>query len=140
MRLLTEVAYLGASSPVLFDDTERLFGYLMQLRPRRAFPYIGLASAYLNRGKAEEAAQVMALGRSRQAAEWGPDAPDAATFDPHEDLPMMQVFHGLCLLAARRTAEGRQTLGSLIDSCDHPQALRIARGLLGLPLEGSKPL
>lgn len=136
IRLLAEVAYLGASSPRLFPDTERLFRQLMVLRPRRAFAYIGLASALLNRQRAEEAAQVMAQGCAQQAADWGEHAPDAGSFDPVEDPAMMQVFHGLCLLAARRTAEGQQKLGSLLDSCDHPQARRIAQGLLGLPLDG----
>lgn len=135
VRLLAEVAYLGAASPRLFPDTERLFRQLMVLRPRRAFAYIGLASALLNRQRAEEAAQIMALGCAQQAADWGPDAPDADSFDPVEDPAMMQVFHGMCLLAARRTAEGQQTLGTLLESCDHPQAVRIARGLLGLPID-----
>ena len=133
IRLLAEVAYLGASSPKLFRDTERLFRQLIFLRPRKAFPYIGLASALLNRQRAEEAAQVMAEGVARQSADWGSLAPDQEVFDPIEDPDMMKVFHGLCLLAARRTAEGQQTLGKLLESCDHPEAIRIARGLLGFP-------
>ena len=137
IRLLTEVAYLGAASPRLFSDAETLFRQLMVLRPRRAFPYIGLASALLNRQRAEDAAQVMALGCALQDADWGEAAPDSEVFDPIEDSAMMQVFHGLCLLAARRTAEGEQRLGKLVESCDHPGALRIAKGLLGLPQESA---
>jgi hypothetical protein len=135
VRLLAEIAYLGAASPKLFRETEQLFGQLMTLRPRKAFPYIGMASALLNRQRAEEAAQVMAEGVARQQADWGNKAPDGETFDPVEDPAMMAVFFGLSLIAARRIAEGQQVLGKLLESCDHPGAVRIARGLLGHTLD-----
>ncbi len=133
VRLLTEIGFLAAASPVLLPECQRLFRQLMVLRPRRAFPCIGLASAFLNQGRAEEAATVMAEGLVRQRAEWAGEPPDAESFDPSEDPAMMQVFLGLCLLAAKRTAEGQQVLGALLNSCDHPLVTRIARGLLGLP-------
>lgn len=135
IRLLTEIGFMAAASPVLKVETEQLFRQLMVLRPRRAFPYIGLATAWLNRGQPDQAAAVMTEGVQRQGAPWGEVPPDVDTFDSREDPAMMRVFHGLCLLAARRTAEGEQVLGSLLESCDHPPALRLARGLLGRPAE-----
>jgi hypothetical protein len=135
VRLLTEIGFMAGASPILRAETEQLFRQLMVLRPRRAFPCIGLASACLNRGRVDEAASVMAEGVRRQRAPWGEEPPDSDSFDSREDPAMMQVFHGLCLLAARRTAEGEQVLGSLLESCDHPPAARLARGLLGLPVD-----
>ncbi len=131
VRLLTEIGFMAAASPILRVETEQLFRQLMILRPRRAFPYIGLATACLNRGLPDQAAAVMSEGMQRQGLPWGEEPPDRDTFDPDEDPAMMRVFHGLCLLAARRTAEGEQVLGSLLESCDHPPAARLARGLLG---------
>jgi hypothetical protein len=136
MRLLTEIGFVAASSPALHTQAESLFGELIRLRPRRAFPYIGLATAWLNRGRPDEAASVMEQGVRRQRADWGEAAPDAETFDPVEDPAMMQAFYGLTLLAARRSAEGRQVLGSLLESCDHPPAVRIAQGLMGQTAQG----
>jgi hypothetical protein len=133
VRVLTEVGFMAAASPILRVETEQLFRQLMVLRPRRAFPYIGLATACLNRGQVDQAAAVMAEGVQRQGAPWGEAPLDAETFDPREDPAMMRVFFGLCLLAARRTAEGEQVLGSLLESCDHPPAVRLALGLLGRP-------
>jgi hypothetical protein len=135
VRLLSEVGFLAASAPALQVESERLFRQLIELRPRRAFAYIGLATGWLNRGRPEEAAAAMAEGIRRQSAPWGDEPPDLESFDPAEDPPMMQVFHGLTLLAARRTAEGQQVLGSLLESCDHSMALRLARGLMGLPVD-----
>lgn len=131
VRLLSEIGFLAAASPVLQGESERLFRQLAELRPRRAFPYIGLATGWLNRGRPDEAAAAMAEGIRRQAAPWGDEPPDADSFDPVEDPAMMQVFHGLTLLASRRTAEGQQVLGTLLESCDHPAAVRLAQGLLG---------
>ena len=131
IRLLSEIGFMAAASPILKVETEQLFRQLMVLRPRRAFPYIGLATACLNRGQADEAVAVMAEGVQRQGSPWGEAPPDADSFDSREDPAMMRVFHGLCLLAARRTSEGEQVLGSLLESCDHPPATRLARGLLG---------
>jgi hypothetical protein len=135
VRLLTEIGFMAGASPILRTETEQLFRQLMVLRPRRAFPYIGLATACLNRGQADEAVSVMVEGVQRQGSPWGEEPPDRDTFDPREDPAMMRVFHGLCLLAARRTAEGEQVLGSLLESCDHPPAVRLARGLLGRPAD-----
>lgn len=122
---------MAGASPLLRVETERLFRQLMVLRPRRAFPYIGWATACLNRGEVDRAVEVMAEGVQRQGAPWGEEPPDLEAFDAQEDPAMMNVFHGLCLLAAKRTAEGQQVLRSLLGACDHPPAVRLARGLLG---------
>jgi len=131
VRLLSEIGFLAAASPVLQGESERLFRQLVELRPRRAFPYIGLATGWLNRGRPDEAASVMAEGARRQAAPWGDEPTDRDRYAPIEDPAMMQVFHGMTLLAASRIAEGQQVLGTLLESCDHPPAVRLAEGLLG---------
>jgi hypothetical protein len=131
IRLLTEIGFMAGASAVLRAETEQVFRQLMVLRPRRAFPYIGWATACLNRGEADRAVEVMVEGVQRQGAPWGEEPPDREVFDAQEDPAMMSVFHGLCLLAAKRTAEGRQVLRSVLGACDHPPAIRLASGLLG---------
>jgi hypothetical protein len=49
-------------------------------------------------------------------------------------MAMVQVFLALGLLMSRRTAEAVALLQKLIKTTEHPPALRMARGLLGLPV------
>ena len=48
---------------------------------------------------------------------------------------MLRAFLGLALFMGRRTAEATQTLQQLLRTGQNPQALRMARGLMGLPIE-----
>jgi hypothetical protein len=131
LRLLTEIGFLGAGAN-LPRPVSQLFSALMELRPRRAFSYVGLATAHLNQSRADSALQVMQQGVRMLDNPLPDDALDASTFDPVQDPAMMHTFHGLCLLANQRTAEAQQVLQRVLQLPEYPPALRLARGLLGL--------
>lgn len=128
MRLLTEIGMLGAGAGLpLRASTETLFRKLMVLRPSRDFAYIGLACTYLNLGRPDDAVRVL---------ERGLQIMDSTADDtPTSDRAMVQAFLGMALLMARRTAEAMALLNTLAQNCQHGPALRMARGLLGLPAQ-----
>lgn len=133
IRLLTEIGFLGAGAG-LPRTVEKLFRAMMVIRPRRAFAYIGLATTHLNQSDSAQALQVMQQG-VRMLGTAAPHASDDGSFDPVQDPAMMHTFHGLCLLANQRTSEAKQVLQYVLKLPPHPPALRLARGLLGLPTE-----
>jgi hypothetical protein len=133
IRLLTELGFLGAGAG-LPRTVEKLFRAMMVIRPRRAFAYIGLATTHLNQSDPTQALQVMQQG-VRMLGDAELHVTEDSTFDPVQDPAMMHTFHGLCLLANQRTSEATQVLQHVLELPPHPPALRLARGLLGLPTE-----
>jgi hypothetical protein len=127
VRLLHEIGMLGAGAGAsALNSTEQIFRALMLLRPQRDFGYIGMACAYINQQRPDEAVQVLEKGLLVMKS----SAPAAEA----EDMAMVQVFLALGLLMSRRTAEAVALLQKLIKTTEHPPALRMARGLLGLPV------
>ncbi len=128
VRLLMEIGMVGAGSGArLAGAVEQLFSALMVLRPDHDFPYIGQATAYFNQAKPDDAVRVLERGlrvlESSQAS------------SRQDDRDMLRAFLGLALFMGRRTAEATQTLQHLLRTGENPQALRMARGLMGLPIE-----
>ena len=130
VRLLMEIGMLGAGAK-LSAPVEQLFAGLMVLRPSHDFPSIGQATAFLNPGRAEDAVRVLERGLGVIESTQRPGS------EPDRD--MVRAFLGLALFMARRTAEATGQLQQLLRGGCHPQALRMARGLLGLPLETPSP-
>jgi len=54
-----------------------------------------------------------------------------------DDRDMVRAFLGLALFMGRRTAEASATLQLLLREGRNPQALRMARGLMGLPIDAA---
>lgn len=125
VRLLTQVGMVGAGAGMA-SATETLFRGLMALRPQRDFAYIGLASLHLNQRRPDEAARVLEQGLRVM----GSKAADS-------DRAMVQAFLGLALIMGKRTAEAMSLLKALLAESRHEPAQRIARGLMGLPLEAA---
>jgi hypothetical protein len=126
VRLLMEVGMLGAGAGAqLHAAVEQLFSALMVLRPEHDFAYIGQASAWLNQGRTDEAVTVLEQGLRllESTKRTGAEA----------DRDMLRAFLGLALSMGKRPAEAQQELTRLLRTGSHPQALRMARGLLGLP-------
>jgi tetratricopeptide (TPR) repeat protein len=88
---------------------EVLFGALEVIRPQAAFAYIGLAMAYLNAGRADDAVQVLDRGLRNCALECQPE---------------LHSFRGLALSFAGRTSESVRAL-------EAAGSHRLARTLLG---------
>ena len=109
IRLLTEVGFL-ASSNADIARAEAIFGILRELRKTSSFPYIGLAMAYLNAGKAEDAVRSLEL------------AADVVASDVR---PELDAFRGLALQMAGRLSESKKALAS---AGSH----RLAQAMLGL--------
>ncbi|MGI4982184.1 MAG: hypothetical protein ACRYGL_02425 [Janthinobacterium lividum] len=110
--LLTEVGFLASAA----GDVERagmIFAALMALRPRRAFPYIGLALAWLNAGKPAEAVMVFERAPPVDAAE----------------LPDLAIYHALALQLASRLGESRRVLAAIDPALASPVVRRLARGM-----------
>ncbi len=126
IRLLTEIGMVGAGAGArLAPAVSQLFEALMVLRPGRDFPYVGQATAWLNQGRPEEAARVLERGLKIACT----------NSDSGNDRDLLQAFLGLALLMSKRTAQAQQLLRQLLAQGRDPQALRMARGLMGLPLE-----
>lgn len=130
VRLLNDIAMVGAGAgPAALAQTEQIFRSLMLLRPQRDFAYIGLACAFINQQRPDDAVRTLEQGlRIMQSAE-----PAAASGKTSPDLAMVQAFLALALLMAKRTAEAMASLHTLLATSDHAPARRMARGLLGLP-------
>ena len=94
IRLLTEVGFLAAARADV-KRAEAIFGALALLRPDRSFSYIGLAMAYLNTHRPEEAVAVLAQGAKVVRA---------------QDQGELQAVRALALQLAGRTAESLRAL------------------------------
>ena len=130
LRLLSEIGMLGAGAgAALRPAAQALFQGLIQLRPARDFGYIGMACTHFNAGQADEAARVLEQAVAILASNGA---------DPQgSDVSMVKAFLGLALLMAKRTSEALALLEALRHSSRHPPALRMAHGLLGLPITES---
>ncbi len=94
IKLLTEVGFLAASR----GDTKRakgIFSGLQQLRPQRAFAYIGLAVALMNTGRHDEAATLLT------------NAVERVDSDERDEV---NAFLGFALQLAGRTSESLRAL------------------------------
>lgn len=112
-RLLTEVGFLAAASGDVLR-AERIFGGLTRLRPGRAYPQVGLAVAWMNAGRASDAAVLLEKAQST-------DPDERATLD---------AWRGFALQLAGRSGESRRVLDTLAAS--EGDAGTLARSLLGL--------
>lgn len=105
---MTEVGFLAAARGDV-RRAEVIFGALERLRPAGAFVYVGLAVAYLNAARPEEA--VRALDRGLMAVE-------------PADKPEVQGVRSLALQIAGRTSES-------ISAARQAGASNLARAMLG---------
>lgn len=117
-RVLTEVGFLAAGR----GDVARadvIFQALRALRPGRAYPWLGLAVARLNAGRADEAVRLLEQGEASAAAERG----------------LLAAWRGLGLQLAGRTAESTRLLQACAQGGEGAEGIALARSLLGLPAE-----
>lgn len=126
VRLLTEVGMVGAGAR-LHTDALALFEALAVLRPWRDFAWIGQVAVWLNRGQAEEAVRVL-----QQGCQCVAQAPDVHQRAHPTDLTLLTAFLGFALHMARRTAESRQTMSTVLTMPCHPHAYAMAQDMLGL--------
>ncbi|WP_323018738.1 hypothetical protein [Castellaniella sp.] len=119
-RFLAEVGMLAASRGDL-SRADRIFGFLRQVRPERAFPLVGLAVARLNAGRAEEAARLL---QDVHLA----DLQEQAVVQSWCGLALQLAGHGaesrrMLSLAARQSGEGavlaQQMLGLAVDDASN---------------------
>ena len=94
VRLLTEVGFLAAARADV-KRAEVIFSALERVRPDRIFAYVGLAMAYLNAGRADEAAQVLGRG---------------AGLVNSQEAPVLEAVWALALQMAGRSAESQRVL------------------------------
>ena len=74
---------------------EVVFRALERIRPDRNFAYVGLAMAYLNAGRADEAAQALGRGAGLVKA---------------QEAPILEAVWALALQMAGRSAESQRVL------------------------------
>lgn len=117
VRLLTEVGFLAAGCGDL-ARADAIFGALRLLRPDRAFPYIGLATARMNAGRAADAVTVL----------------EAAHITDTAGAQIVRTWYGLALQQAGRNDESRRVLESVVRS-GTGDGVELARVLLGLKAE-----
>lgn len=111
IRLLTEVGFL-ASARGDIQRAEAIFGALERVRPQRDFPYVGLATCYLNTGRADDAVGVLERAARQVRA---------------EDQPQIAAFRALALQLARRAGESAR-------AAQEAGAYPLAQALRGNPL------
>ena len=92
VRLLTGVGFLAAARGDV-RRSEVIFGALERIRPAGAYCYVGLAMAYLNAGRGDDAVQVLQRGLS--------------AVEP-DDQGDVQAFRGLALQLAGRASASRR--------------------------------
>lgn len=94
IRLLTEVGFLAAARADV-KRAEAIFSALALLRPDRSFAYVGLAMAYLNSDRPEEAVALLAR---------------AIPVVREQDQSELQSVRALALQLAGRSAESLRAL------------------------------
>ena len=115
-RLLTEVGFLAAGR----GDVARadvIFGALRLWRPGQAYPWLGLAVARLNAGKADEAVTILEQAHCADA----------------EDAALLDAWRGLALQLAGCCVQSRLLLEKVAEG--EGPGPRLARSLLGLPVD-----
>lgn len=113
IRLLTEIGFLAAAKGDL-PRAEAIFGALRQVRPGRLFPVLGIAVAWMNAGRAADAAGLLEK---------------AACADADEQA-IRDTWRGLALQLAGQAAQSRHVLQQAVS--EHGANATFAHGLLGL--------
>jgi len=113
VRLLTEVGFLAAAAGDV-PRAEAIFGALGRIRPDRLFPSLGLAVAWMNAGRAADAASLLEK---------------VVCADPEEQASC-DAWRGFALQLAGRSAQSRSVLQKAVEA--HGDHATFARSLLGL--------
>ncbi len=135
IRLLTELGFV-ATAAGLNRQATTIFEGLREIRPHRAFPYIGLATTLLNEGQVESAESVLKQGRTLLACVPVSALPEDEAATHAEDLALLASFHGLALQLCARTAQAQRALGDALHLQADGSAARLARVMLGQPEQG----
>lgn len=101
IQLLTALGFVAAGAK-LSVQAMRIFEALAQVRPNRAFPYVGMACVRMNREQSEEAVAVLDRGLRVVGDE-------ARSTDPQE-LAHLYAWRGLALHSASRKRESELDL------------------------------
>ncbi len=117
-RCLAEVGFLAAGRGDV-TRADAIFNALRALRPGRAYPWLGLAVARLNAGRADEAVRLLEQGEASAAAERG----------------LLSAWRGLALQLAGRNAESVRLLQACANADAGGEGPALARSLLGLPTD-----
>lgn len=137
IRLLTEIGFL-AGGRGQFEQARTIFDALIHLRPERAFPYVGLAMALLNAGRADEAVVHLASARRRVQSMMGGAGSSPGALALRDEHATLDAYYGLALQMAGHSAESSKILAGLTQRPANDPAGRIARSMLGLqPVEES---
>ncbi|MGI4847217.1 MAG: tetratricopeptide repeat protein [Janthinobacterium lividum] len=117
IRMLAEIGFMGCGAGHT-GAARLLFEGLRNLRPQRAFAYIGMAMSRLEAGDHDEAVRILREEGLRN--------------NPGDDE--LLVYLGLALRLANRSAESTRVLRQVLDqnTAQTPE-LRLARRLLGEP-------
>jgi hypothetical protein len=115
-RLLTEVGFLAVARGDI-ARADAIFGALRLWRPGQGYPWLGLAVARLNAGKADEAVRIL----------------EQADCGDVEDVALLQAWRGFALQLAGRRAQSRLVLEKVAEG--EGPGPRLARSLLGLPVD-----
>lgn len=113
VRLLTEIGFLAAASGDV-PRAETIFGLLARIRPDRLFPSLGLAVAWMNAGRAADAAALL----------------EKAACADDEERAWRDAWRGFALQLAGRSAQSRSVLEKAVQ--EHGTSATFARSLLGL--------
>lgn len=119
-RRLLEVGFLAAGMGRV-DDAEAIFGCLRELRPDSEFPVIGLALAYLNTGRFDDA--IHRLQR------------EALAIQPESFTAL--AYLGLALQLAGRREESASVLQRVARDSTDPEAKSLAEALLNPDASGA---
>jgi predicted Zn-dependent protease len=115
IRLLAEIGFMACGAGHA-RAARNLFEGLRVLRPRHAFPYIGLALARLGAGAYDEAVRIL--------------RDEGLAANPGNDE--IQVFLGLALNMAKRPSESARVLEEVLKKAvDESPEVILARRLLG---------
>jgi len=113
VRLLTEIGFLAAAAGDV-ARAETIFGALGRIRPGRLFPVLGLAVAWMNAGRAAEAAGLL----------------EKAVCADSEEQASCDAWRGFALQLAGRSAQSHSVLQKAVE--EHGENATFARSLLGL--------
>lgn len=130
IRLLTALGFVAAGRGDV-GRAERVFKGLRAVRPTRAFPYIGLAMAYMNVRRVDDALQV--FNEAAQALGI-PDTEDSTLKDERVEL---RAFRGLVLQLAGRHHESQLDLHASV--AGQGPGATLARRMLGVDTSGMSP-
>lgn len=123
IHLLSQIGFLAAGQGDA-PRALRIFEALALLRPERAFPFVGIASAFMNTGRAEEAVQRL----------------QAVSLPAGAESDMLEAFKGLALQLAGRSGESAYVLRKLVNGVQHStptEGALLASRLLGEDLSAA---